>query len=419
MPEPVRVLFMQSQAYFGADSAVHARLMRHFDRHEVAVHVACTTARVPPPALTALDQLQAIPDVHIRRTNFGPSLFGSKTRRRARAGIALPAAAVDLLRLAAYIRRRDIRIIHGTEKPRDAFYGVLLGKLTGAKSVVHVHVKYADWLSPPVKWALRHADAIVGVSNYVAQTLTDAGYRAERVFGVGNSLDELQQWNPDLDGAPVRHALGLGDDTPVVGIVARLFSWKGHRELLQATAIVKRDFPQVRVLVVGEDDPRAHPGGGSYRAELVALADELDIAENVIFTGFRADVAAVLAALDVYAMPSWEEPWGMIYLEAMAMRKPVVAWRSGGVPEVVLHDQTGILTPPRDIPALAEAISTLLRRPDLRKQLGAAGRERAEHVLTPQRMCREVLDVYRRTLSRAAGAVGAPPPRKAWRAPGA
>ncbi len=398
---PIRVLFMQSQAFFGSCSAIHARYMRHFDRRDVEVHVALTTVRHPDPELAAVDFIHRIPDVHIRPTNFGPSVLNTSARRKLALAVKHSAAALDLAGLAAYIRRHKIQVIHSTEKPRHANYGVLNGKLTGARSIVHLHVGYMDWLRPTAKWALRNADAVIGVSRFVAQTAVDAGIPAERVFAAVNWLDELERWDPDLDVQPIRASLGIPNGAPVLGIVARLFRSKGHTELLRATAVVKREFPDVRVLVVGIDDPRANPGGGSHKAELEVLIRELGIEENVIFTGFRTDVPQLMGAMDIYAMPSYHEPLGVVYLEAMALRKPVVALRSGGVPEVVVDGETGFLTPPGDVPALTEALLALLRDPALRQRFGAAGRRRLETELTPQRMCDEMVEIYSATLNRS------------------
>jgi glycosyltransferase involved in cell wall biosynthesis len=308
---------------------------------------------------------------------------------------------LSLLGLAAYVRAHQIQIVHCTEKPRDAFYGVLLGKLTGARSVVHMHVGYGDWQSRLTRWALRHADAIVGVSQFTAQTIVDAGFPPDRVHAVCNSLDLSDgTWNPDADGLPARQALGVPETAPVVGIVARLFQWKGHADLIDAVAMVRQALPDVRLVIVGEED-RRHDPGGSYRAQLDAQIAKLGLARNVVFTGYRTDVAAPMAAFDVYAMPSIEEPFGMVYLEAMALRKPVVAWANGGALEVVAHGQTGLLAETKCVPALADALQVLLRDPALRRRYGEAGRRRVEQTFTPARMCREMIEVYSAALSAA------------------
>jgi glycosyltransferase involved in cell wall biosynthesis len=392
------VLFMQSQAFFGADSAIHAELMKHFDRREVDVHVACTTEEPSNPAVSAVRRLSRIPDLHLRPTLFGPSIHGIRREDQVRRLAGLPAVAASLLSLAWYIRKHRIKVIHATEKPRDAFYGVLLAKLTGARSVVHMHVGYGDWQSRMVKWALGQADGIVAISQFVADSIVAAGYPRDRIQIVHNALD-VTDWDPSIDGASVREELGLPQDAPVVGIISRLFRWKGHAQLVDALALVKETIPNVKLVIVGEDDPRADPGSGSFRAQLEQQVERLGLQDNVLFTGFRTDIPRMVAALDVFAHPSWEEPFGMVFLEAMAMKKPVVCWDSGGAPEVIQHGITGLLVERGSIPGLAEALTKLLGDPDLRRRLGQAGRERAAQVFSPQRMCQTMLEAYRSILA--------------------
>jgi len=395
---PMGVLFMQSQAFFGADSAIHAELMKYFDRSAVEVHVAQTTDEPSDPRMSAFARISAIPNVSIRRTSFGPSVHGMAHSARVGKVLQGGQALMGLAGLAVYIKRRNIRVIHATEKPRDAFYGVLLGKLTGARSVIHMHVGYDDWLARTVKWALGQADAIVAISRFVAESLAAAGYARDKIFVVHNALD-VTKWDATIDGAEVRRELGIPTDALVVGIASRLFKWKGHGYLVNAMAAVIDELPEARLVIVGEDDPRADPGSGSYRAQLEHQAAQLGIASNVLFTGFRTDVPRMMAAFDVFAHPSWEEPFGMVFLEAGAMNKPVVCWASGGAPEVIVDGETGLLVERGSVPALAEALLRLLHDPALRQRMGEAGRRRATQVFSPQAMCATMLDVYRATLS--------------------
>jgi glycosyltransferase involved in cell wall biosynthesis len=346
--------------------------------------------------MTAIRRIRAIPDVRVRQTDFGPSLFGrSTTARLLSAGEGLR-ASVRGIALARYVKREHIDVLHGTEKPRDAFVGVLLGRATGAKSVVHMHVGYDDWITPRVKWALGAADAVVAISRFVSASLVRAGYAPDRIFTVHNSIDLSDpQWAGPPDTAGVRATLGISEDAPLVCIASRLFRWKGHHDLIEAIDLIRREIADVRLLIVGEDDPRANPGGGSYRAELVERIGALGLDRNVVFTGFRTDVARLIAASDVFCQPSAEEPFGMVYLEAMAMRRPVVAYASGGTPEVVSDGETGLLVERGDTAGLARCLLRLFRDPELRRRLGEAGRQRVELVFRPQSSSAAMLDVYR------------------------
>jgi glycosyltransferase involved in cell wall biosynthesis len=126
---------------------------------------------------------------------------------------------------------------------------------------------------------------------------------------------------------------------------------------------------------------------------------QLGMTDKVTFTGFRRDIPRLMNAFDIYAMPSFEEPLGMVYLEAMALGKPVVAYNSGGVPEVVENHVTGFLTEPYDIDTLAHSLLTLVSNPVRRKQMGAAARERVLRESTPEQMCSRMELVYRAVLT--------------------
>lgn len=395
MADKIGVLFLQAQEGFGADSAVHADIIRNLDRDRFTVHIACTGGdddAVPP----SLAVMRGIPDVDLRVTRFAPSLGQRDARavlRGLRTGLA---SSADFLRLRRYMSRERIRIIHSTERPRDAVYNVALSKLTGVRSVVHVHVKWSQQYSWPAKWGVRHADAVFGISRYVTGTLVQMGRAPASIHTVLNGIDP-SRWDPTIDGSALRRELGVSGDALVLASVSRLFSWKGQRELIQAVALLQRDFPSIRLLIVGSDAQEVETG--SFTEELKSLAHRLGVADKVVFTGARADVPRVMAACDLFTMPSFEEPFGLVFLEAMAMRKPVVALDNGGTPEVVEHGRSGLLSPPLDIPALQANIATLLRDRELRSRMGEYGRARVLERFTAHRMACDVGAAYEQIAS--------------------
>ena len=166
---------------------------------------------------------------------------------------------------------------------------------------------------------------------------------------------------------------------------------------MSALAAVKRDLPDVRLVIVGAD----YPPGSGVSSKLRAQAEELGVGSHVSFAGHRNDIAALLAASDVFALPSFEEPFGLVFAEAMAMKRPVVALGNGGTPEVVRHGETGLLSAPGDIPGLAANLVTLLRDPALRARMGEAGRRDVERRFTPARLSLDVEKVYASVLGRA------------------
>jgi glycosyltransferase involved in cell wall biosynthesis len=167
--------------------------------------------------------------------------------------------------------------------------------------------------------------------------------------------------------ADLRAELGIPASAPLVVSVSVLRAQKALDVLVRAAQRVHAAIPEVRVLIVGD---------GPERDNLTRLVRELALEEVVLFTGHRSDIGDVLAASDVVALSSAFEGSPLALMESMGAGKPVVATRVGGVPEIARDGIDGLLVPPGDSDALALALTTLLRDPDLRARLGAAGRER-------------------------------------------
>lgn len=391
----INVLFLQSQEKFYADSMIHVLLMRFLDREQFEIHIACNleALRTNPDVI---ENLNSIADLRVYSTDFGPSLYlRPKLKAAWQTVLNSPRVAYRLAKLANYMRQNKIDVVHCTEKPRDAFYGYLLARVTGARCLIHMHVKVENWISPLTRWAMRRADAIVGVSSFVAESNIAMGFPAARTHFVHNGID-ISLWDADVKGDRVRQELGIEPDTILLAAIGRLVYYKGQMELLQALEKVHRAHPKVHLLIVGEGDDIP----GSYTQRIKAFVQNSVLKNVVTFTGHRPDVREILAACDIFTFPSFEEPFGMVYLEAMLMRKPVVALASGGAREIVEHGKSGLLSAPQDIDQLAANILTLIRDETLRRQLGEHGRRRVEAHFTAQRMARDFELLYQKILNR-------------------
>jgi phosphatidylinositol alpha-1,6-mannosyltransferase len=221
---------------------------------------------------------------------------------------------------------------------------------------------------------LRSADRIVANSRFTAAEVVRLGADAARVR-VLHPVVDAERFNAESVAAAIRARYGLAGQT-VLLTVARLVRRKGHDTVLEALAEVRREFRDVHYLVVGD---------GPIRGELERKAERLGIADSVTFAGFVPDeeLPGCYAAADLFVMVSRERPskgdvegFGIVYLEASAAGRPVVAGRSGGVEDAVEDGVSGILIDPEDPGALVEALSRLLRDPDLRRRMARAGRER-------------------------------------------
>ena len=220
-----------------------------------------------------------------------------------------------------------------------------------------------------------------GVKDYLIEP---CGLDPAKVRVVPNGVD-LARLGQHRPRAEVRRELGLSETTPVVGLVARLDHWgKGHKEFLSALATLKDRYP-IEALIIG---------GGRREGEVEQLAADLGLAGRVHFLGQRPDVPDLLAALDIFVLPSHSEGVSLALLEAMGMGLPVIATAVGGLPEVVRHEKNGLLIPARDPEALAQALARLLAEPDLAGKLGENARKDVAENFSLERLGREINEIY-------------------------
>jgi phosphatidyl-myo-inositol dimannoside synthase len=244
--------------------------------------------------------------------------------------------------------------------------------------VASTHGHEAGWAALPVARQLlrrigRSVDVLTYLGEYTrARLLPAVGPRA-RLERLPPGVD-TEVYSPDVDGTPLRRRYRLSD-RPVVVCVSRLVPRKGQDTLIRALPAIRRRVPDAALLVVG---------GGPYLADLRRLAARTGVADHVVFTGSVPweELPAHYAAGDVFAMPCRTrrggldvEGLGIVYLEASAVGRPVVAGRSGGAPDAVLEGETGHVVDGRSVDAVAEAVGGLLADPDRAAAMGARGRD--------------------------------------------
>jgi glycosyltransferase involved in cell wall biosynthesis len=254
-------------------------------------------------------------------------------------------------------------------------------------------------------WVYRHADAVVGVSRYTAGTFQHhLRIPDDRVFAVHNAIDGATfgpEMPPDLR-AGMRRELRVPDHAPVVGCVGRLMRGKDQATLVDAFGSVRERSPDARLIIAGISADIAPDGCGDYQDHLLRRVEALGLIDAVTFTGFlpRKDMPRLYAAFDVLAHPSVEEPFGLVLVEAMAQLRPVVAVNQGGPTEIIRDGVDGVLVPPRQPVALADAIYGLLMDSNRRERLAHAGRARVLAAFTEEIQAEAMLNVYRRVVAR-------------------
>ncbi|MBI4561325.1 MAG: glycosyltransferase family 4 protein [Candidatus Rokubacteria bacterium] len=285
-------------------------------------------------------------------------------------------------RIREVLRREDISLVL-SNGPKEHIYGGLAARLARVPAVWYCHGLRPD--SPLIRWAAAAVPTRM-ILTHGEHTLArvEKSYRAPaRSIPIGIELPA-----GGSSGVGVREEFGIGPEVPVVTIVGLLMRWKGQDVFLDAAAQIRACQPQARFLVVGD---RPADGDAAYVAALRQQIRSLGLDRAVTFTGFRHDVQAIMAASDVVVHASTSpEPFGIVLLEAMAAARPVVATALGGPLEIVVPGETGLLVPPGEPNALAEAALFLLERPALRRAMGENGRKRVETLFTADRMARDL-----------------------------
>lgn len=334
-------------------------------------------------------------DVELVELDLGSELFGRSGAARARgamrSALSIPIAAV---RLATLIRSRRIGLLHVTDRPRDRLMAGLLTRLTGVPHVLHLHLR------PDCPSALQRADGLIAVSRFVAQSAVAMGACSERVHVLHNAADTVRFDPSVVKRGRLRSELGLASGTPLLGVVGRMMHWKGQHLFLDALALARQSVPNAVAVVIGREDSLGGTGAG-YAAELRRRAEALGLAGCVHWCGWRDDIPEAMADLDVLCVPSAEEPFGLVVIEAMSMSRPVAAFGAGGIPDIITDGVDGLLVAPGDAAALAAAVTGLVRDPVRARDLGDAGRRTVLERFTPERHAASAMDIYRRVVSEA------------------
>ncbi len=280
---------------------------------------------------------------------------------------------------------REIKadVIH-THLSTASLMGGIAGKISGIPVLGHVHA-LNTW------HYYRFSTLIATCSAGVARHIIANGAPVDKVRVVLNGID-LRRFDNVPSRTESRRLLQLPDDAPIIGCVAHLSAKKGQEYLLKATAFLQKQFPDLRCLLVGE---------GVMRDDLVQMANTLGIRNRVHFLGYREDVVTVMNAMDIVVLPSIaKEGLGLVLVEAALLEIPTIGSNAPGIDEAVQDGVSGFLVPPGNAEKLAEKIAGLLTDKLLRKQLGEAGRIRAQNLFSLEAMAASTEDVYREMVTR-------------------
>ena len=237
--------------------------------------------------------------------------------------------------------------------------------------------------------AARRVSGFVAVSEEVERSIVrKLGPIEDKVFTISNGVD-ITQFEKDEDRTQVTQMLGFESDVFLAVVVGRFHVQKGHSYLVEATPTISEQYPQVKFLFIGE---------GQLEKDLKSQVNRLKLNENIYFLGTRSDVPAILAAVDLFVLPSLWEGLSIALLEAMAAGKPIVATAVSGTSEVMIPGKTGLLVPPGNSRLLAEAILRILAEPALARKMGCAAKQHVTENFSARKQADEHLALYRRLL---------------------
>lgn len=288
---------------------------------------------------------------------------------------------IGVRRMREIIRTTSASLLHANGSMAMRYAG-WAGRAEGRRVVWHVRTPESNGIADRILARLAHR--IVVNSQAVARRFSYvAASRVSCVYS-GVAVEEYPAV-PCPAGDALRARWNVPMQAPLIMSIGPFTHEKGYARLLDAVASVAIARPDAHWMLVGE---------GEERGALDARARELGVHDRLHFPGWGEDLPAWLAACDLVVLPSLRDSVGRVLIEAMTMRKPVVATLMGSVPEIVVPGETGLLVPPGDVHALAHAIRSLLANPDLAAYFGHNGRHRVEHRFTLRRHVDEVTGVY-------------------------
>jgi L-malate glycosyltransferase len=379
----------------GAWSGAEVALMRLLEAlpvdHDLAV--ACPEEGPLPDAVDragfrrlALPEVGASLRLHPVQTPVGVGQLGA-------AGAALARAA----------SRFDADVVHANTL-RTGLMGAIALRLGGPPVVVRAHEHLPlNSLGRSIRFVLtRSASAVVAVSDHTARCFNE-GLRRPVATRVYNSIDHARFDPNRVAPARLREELGIASGAALLGQVAQITPWKGQETAIRALAELRRSGLDAHLVIAGQIAFAAKGvrfDNHRYRRKLERLVADLAVREAVHFIGQREDVPGVLRALDLSLLPSWDEPFGLVTVESMAMGTPPLVSSVGAGPELVEDGISGRVLPPRQPEAWAEAARELLREPLTLELMGERGR-RAAAKFRDETQVYEMLAVYERALKQS------------------
>ena len=306
------------------------------------------------------------------------------------------------VQLAFLLKKRDITLVHThTTLYRGEILCRIACWIAGIPIICHQHDPADIYNQNPViffyqRWLDRITSKIVkqfaAVSKERQRLMIQLkGYPRNRVELIYNGID-IESFSSQESRDSVRSKWFLQQQQIAIGLIARLEFPKGQGTLIEAIPDILNSYPEAKFFIIGDDRFPGQPCLTQYRRMIQALKIE----NSCFLLGFQTNIERLIQGLDIIVLPSWWEGHPLILLEALAARKPVIASSVGGTPEIIQHQQTGWLIPPRNPEALAQAVCAAIAQPELAQKLADRGYEYVKEYFDQKQMIAKVLSLYRR-----------------------
>jgi glycosyltransferase involved in cell wall biosynthesis len=361
------MLFSNATVRAGAEEVV-LHLLRGLDRNLFRLHLAC------PPQLAGLLEADLPRDVELSllSLDYLSDFRGAYT-------------------MAQCLRRHNIQILH-SHMFRASLFASPIARLLGVPVILDTAHGREFWRTG---WKASFAiDRFVARQVHYSTAVSDATARylidqkripAGKVKVIRNGVElRSHPRTPELQST-LKRSLNVREDCPLLIVIGRLEPQKGHRFLLEAMPSIRQQFPTVQLVCLGE---------GSLRRELERMVDTLQLAGSIRFLGYDPDVSRWFAGADLSILPSLYEGLPMAALESLAAECPIVATAVDGTPEIVVHEKTGLLVPPRDPQQLANAVLQMLHHPERARKMAARGRKHVLEEFSVQQMVHRTEILY-------------------------
>lgn len=301
-------------------------------------------------------------------------------------------------RLHSIFKRRNIRLLH-THTLNGNFYGRLAAVIPPRPQIVtSVHTflnrSISDFCASPTKRKImlaqnkymnRLSSRIISPSVAVQKMLTDQGVPDSKITVIPNGIELTQDVNASELRKQYRNQWGIGDDQFVIGAVGRFVPQKNLTSLIEILGHLPGDANKARLMLIGD---------GPERAELEKTAKHLGIDDKVIFTGWQPRAKDIMYAMDIFVLPSLEENFPYAVLEAMYAAKPVIAFDTGAMSELILDGETGFLASPANVKEMSSALAKLMNDDSLAATMGAAGHNRVREKFSLKTMADQISSIY-------------------------